>query len=577
MRLLECFSPVFAYGLQLDEQARTGAPLEALAPLQARASGMVVEARTASLAEGKPLPQVEMAAFAAVAWFDEVVMRHDRWKNQGNPLQQRLFRTSEAASEFFDHLAGLPSDADEVREVFGMALLLGFAGQYYYERGDGGELGRIKALHCRPSVTAPAILQSLQRDPITPQPYLAPGSPLLRLPGAWASRRAVQRVATLVVWLVLAAFVGPIFSSAAPAQAWYLAGLAVTVIALLGWAGALAWHAQVVRRAHTRVAVSTEAGYGIGDLWATLRDAGRHLRGALLHPFRRRGEWRRLSRHPWLIFLGDDPAEVRGLLQAAAHAPHARTSPGQGDARPWYWWVFRAVVAIEPGMGLLREPGDPRHDESPWMHALAQLARERRKLPADGMVLCVAVQTLLGVTPSIEACADRLYAMADAATRRLQLQLPLYIVVTGMEGLPGYATFRTTLPSSAFRRALGCRIGAAPGGHHALGRMDVHGEMVIPRMRAAALAALAVQGQPRGRRELFALLQSLPRLQRGLDAFLDRLRAGEARGGRRLAWCGLYVTGGSRAQAPGGDFADDLFARFLPADRVLARRIAPEG
>jgi hypothetical protein len=37
------------------------------------------------------------------------------------------------------------------------------------------------------------------------------------------------------------------------------------------------------------------------------------------------------------------------------------------------------------------------------------------------------------------------------------------------------------------------------------------------------------------------------------------------------------VTGGSRSDAPNGDFVDDLFNRFLPADRVLARRVAPKG
>lgn len=577
MRLLECYAPLFSYGLLIEEQAATAVGPGELATVQARARAIMDEARGKALAAGKPLADVEMAGFAAVAWFDEVVMRQDAWKHLASPLQLDLFGTAGAASEFFDHLARLSPSAEEVHEVFGMALMLGYVGQYYYEQDDSGELGRIKALYCRPSMTATGVLQSLQREPITPQPYLAPGSPPLRLPASWVGRRSMQFVAAAVVLLVLVAFVAPVFSRAVSAETWSLLGLGVVAASALAWAGALAWHRLVVMRGHTRVAAHPEAGYGIGDVWSALLDAARHVRGAVLHPFRRRGEWRKLSRHPWLMFLGDSPAEVRSLLQAAAHAPHARNSAANTEARPWYWWIFRSVVAIEPGGYLLQSTPEPHGPASSWSEAVALLARERRKLPLDGMVLCVSAQSLLESTTQISARASRLQDMASEATRHLQLQLPLYIVVTGLEALPGHAAVRSTLPSAVFRRALGWRIGLAPGSPAIHGRLDVRGEEVGHRLRGAAMAALAVQRHAHGRREVFAFLQSLPMLQRGLEVFLDRLMAGEGSTGRRLLWCGLYLTGGARPSAPSGDFVDDLFGRFLPADRLLARRIAAES
>ncbi|WP_172461872.1 type VI secretion protein IcmF/TssM N-terminal domain-containing protein [Dyella jiangningensis] len=578
MRLLECYAPLFSYGLLIEEQASTPDGPGELATVQARARAIMDEARGKALAAGKPLADVEMAGFAAVAWFDEIVMRQDAWKHLASPLQLELFGTASAASEFFDHLARLPPTAEEVREVFGMALMLGYVGQYYYEQDDSGELGRIKALYCRPSITAPGVLQSLQREPITPQPYLAPGSQPLRLPASWVGRRSMQFVAAAVVLLVLVAFVAPVFSHVISMQTWSLLGLGVVAASALAWAGALAWHRLVVMRAHTRVASHPEASYGIGDVWSVLLDAARHVRGTVLHPFRRRGEWRKLSRHPWLMFLGDSAAEVRSLLQAAAHAPHARSSATNTEARPWYWWIFRSVVAIEPGGYLLQAGGEPHGQASSWSQALALLARERRKLPLDGMVLCVSAQSLLESTTQISARAARLQEMAGEATRHLQLQLPLYVVVTGLEALPGHAAVRSTLPSAVFRRVLGWRIALpSPGPTPLHGRMDVRGEEVGHRLRGAALAALAVQRHAHGRREVFAFLQSLPMLQRGLQVFLDRLMAGEGSAGRRLLWCGLYLTGGARPSAPSGDFVDDLFGRFLSADRLLARRIAAEG
>ncbi|MES2532648.1 MAG: hypothetical protein V4636_16535, partial [Pseudomonadota bacterium] len=50
-------------------------------------------------------------------------------------------------SEFFHHLAGLTARDNAVREVYLDVLEKGFKGQYYYEDGDGGELGKLKRMH----------------------------------------------------------------------------------------------------------------------------------------------------------------------------------------------------------------------------------------------------------------------------------------------------------------------------------------------------------------------------------------------------------------------------------------------
>jgi type VI protein secretion system component VasK len=376
---------------------------------------------------------------------------------------------------------------------------------------------------------------------------------------------------------VFVAFVAPVFSQGISQQAWFTGGIVVAVLGLIGWTGVLAWQSLVMMRAHTRVADSTEAGYGIGSFTAAVRDAARRLRGAILHPFRRRGQWRQLSRHPWLLFVGDSAADVRSLLQAAASAPHARELSRANDTRPWHWWVFRALVAIEPGPRLSHPHATIGDSEAPWSKALSLLATERRKLPLDGLVVCIAAQSLREPDGTVATHADRLHRLADEATRRLQLQLPVYVVVTGLEALPGHAAFRAALPGSVFRRVLGWRHAAVVGDGVLDGRMEVQAEAVAGRLLSTALAVLATERDPHRRREAFAFAQSLYGVQRGLHTFLDRLQTNEAHGERRLHWQGLYITGGSRDAAPSGDFVDDLFGRFLPADRVLARRVAPKG
>ena len=456
-----------------------------------------------------------------------------------------------------------------------MALLLGFVGQYYYEQGDSGELGRIKALHCRPCVTAGAVLQALQRESITPQPYQVSNSAKHPLQVPWAGRRAAPLVTSVLVLLVLVAFVLPVFSRALPAQAWYLVGVAIAIAGALGWAVALAWHRLLLRRAHTRVAEHPEVGYGMGDVWAALADAARHVRGALLHPFRRRGEWRRMARHPWLLFVGDSAGQVRNLLQAAARAPHARALLGDDAAKPWHWWLYRALVAIEPGVQLVRAPEDPRAENAPWARALGLLAQERRKLPLDGIVICIAADRLMEQMTAKDTPVPRLHDMVDEAARKLHLQLPLYVVVTGLESLPGYTSFRTMLPPAALRRAMGWRMAGATSRRVNGRHMDIHTDVTFERLRAVAMAALADTSEAHRRHEIFEFLWSLYGLQDGLEVFLGQLLASGGVVGHRLHACGVYFAAGPQVNAPGGDFVEDLFNRFLPADWQLARRVAP--
>ncbi len=184
-RLLHYFSPVFSFGLELDERIAAGSAANAAEAVQAHARGLIERARAAAQAAGKRPEHVESASFAVVAWFDEILTRNPAYWNSVTPLQVALFNTNNAGNEFFHHLSVLKADEDEVREVYYHALLLGFVGQYYFENGDTGELGKLKELHSRQLPVAPAALHTLREEPITPQPYSVKDPAGPRYPKQW--------------------------------------------------------------------------------------------------------------------------------------------------------------------------------------------------------------------------------------------------------------------------------------------------------------------------------------------------------------------------------------------------------
>lgn len=204
-RLLHHFLPVFTFGLAVDEQVATGQANDAAAAVVARARELIERAKSAAQADGRRPDQVDGAAFAVVAWIDEIMARNPTWLVAGTPpLQVAMFNTNNAGNEFFQHLSALKQDQDEVREVYYHAILCGFVGQYYYETGDTGELGKLKELHGRQLPIAPAPIHTLREEKITPQPYgvADPSGP--KYPRQWD--RTLLRIGALVALLIPVAY-----------------------------------------------------------------------------------------------------------------------------------------------------------------------------------------------------------------------------------------------------------------------------------------------------------------------------------------------------------------------------------
>ncbi|MBT2333141.1 DotU family type IV/VI secretion system protein [Variovorax paradoxus] len=169
VRLLDCFSAFLSFGLALDASIAAGRALPSHDAAQQQARWLLDAARAS--ASGTPSAQIESAAFAMVAWIDEILARHPGAGTGAAPLQVQLFNSNNAHSEFFHHLSALTAQDDELREVYWHALAHGFKGQYYFEGDDRGELGKLKELHGRQLRLRPMAAGSLVQDRITPQPY----------------------------------------------------------------------------------------------------------------------------------------------------------------------------------------------------------------------------------------------------------------------------------------------------------------------------------------------------------------------------------------------------------------------
>jgi len=301
---------------------------------------------------------------------------------------------------------------------------------------------------------------------------------------------------------------------------------------------------------------------------AALRQAIVQARELLLRSPAQRAVRNPLYDQPWLLFIGDESAELPGLLAAARRAspPLLQLEPDAGGDVFWRWHFLRSMIAIETSPAAVREPAS-RHERSLWYQALLALANQRERLPLNGIVVCVSAASLLGDAQALASDAVRLRQRVDEAAEHLRLHLPVYLVVTGLERLGGYDVFRSALPPEALAQALGHRLPADPAG----ARLDdLFGPMKL-RLHALRMGLLRSQPEPARRLAIHGFVEQLRALQPGLRTLAAQMFDNGL--GRTLAparWRGLYLTAAPSVSEDDA-FVADLFQRFLPSDQPLAR------
>ncbi|MBJ2158873.1 type VI secretion system protein [Variovorax sp. IB41] len=338
----------------------------------------------------------------------------------------------------------------------------------------------------------------------------------------------------------------------------------VLLYAMVHDAGRGARRRALLRRIETLDAPADDAAVG------ALRESMAQARQALRPP--------RISRRPaapvpWFLFLGDAAADLPGLLSTAQGE---RPAPPEGDATVqtcWRWWLTGALAAIQIHPVAIGDAALAPRTRGLWLQALLALAERRDRLPLNGVVMCFSASELLQAdAEELRPLAARMRRLLDETGDTLRLQLPVYLVVTGLEHLTGYATLRGALPPEVLAQALGHRVPdpfAAPNAP-AGDRLDALFGPIATQLQSLRMALLREQQGAAARLAIHGFVEALQGLQPALREVAEVLFEGHGKGARAPRWRGLYFTAAA-SDASGGAFVTDLFERFLPADQPLVR------
>ncbi len=270
---------------------------------------------------------------------------------------------------------------------------------------------------------------------------------------------------------------------------------------------------------------------------------------------------------PWLLMLGND-AQGAQLCSCWHLLPT--------DKPAWFgrWWSDPdGAVLVVPESLFLPDEG-LKLKRGSWWRLLGLILRLRARRPLDGVIWTVSASRLWDdeQAASLGIAARRRFL---DLLQRLGLSLPVYVVVTEMEQVPGFQELIEALPKESHERVLGWTSPYAP---EALWQSE-WSDQALDQVTRALAEAITEVGALSGRlsEDLYSLPERFEALRRNLQTLLDPVFQGNAQN-EAARFRGVYFTASEAPTSAPVFSASDIpllqsaFARQLWQRRIIAEQ-----
>lgn len=383
----------------------------------------------------------------------------------------------------------------------------------------------------------------------------------------------------------------------------------VTVAPLVALAVVFAWRRWKARRAAAEIEKALQAqaevhGQGarpdqqaeVEAMKAEFEKAVQALKSSKLA----RGGRDALAVLPWYMIIGPPGAGKSTALRASGlKFPYLSKRGGVrgiGGTRNCEWWLTNDAVLLDTAGRYATEDED--HDE--WMSFLDTVARARPRKPLNGLL--VAVPLVDVAAESEEGAAElgqRMRERVDEVMSRLQVVLPVYVLLTKCDLLPGFVETFGDLRKADRGQVWGFTLPLGETGERREAVLERFDEL-LGALEERTQRRLGEERQVAARERIFEFPQQVEAARLPLAAFVDALFTQNVYQDTPILR-GVYFTSGtqegrvvdrvmaSMAQAFGirpviaeaepvleakSYFLHDLFAKVLFPDQTVAFRNA---
>lgn len=280
---------------------------------------------------------------------------------------------------------------------------------------------------------------------------------------------------------------------------------------------------------------------------------------------------------PWVLLLGSAGSGKSALASSIGlHRPFDLDTDPDLAEHGCAWHVFERGIVLDPAGSILW--GDEEHGKAGdggWRRLLQLLLRHRAERGLDGVVVTLPCSDLIGPD---RLDANGLAHRAKLLRRRLRevqqqlgLRLPVYLVVTKCDVVPGFASFWEPLAAQRANEVFGWSNGQTLETVYDPNRVNEAFDEIGRELHRALMATAVATGGISDMAFLFPA--EFQKLAAPLARFADRLFRADAYQDPHF-FRGLYFTGDGAAlgaggrglpvPVPGGDDGDDLPAGMMP-------------
>ncbi len=235
-----------------------------------------------------------------------------------------------------------------------------------------------------------------------------------------------------------------------------------------------------------------------------------------------------LIRHSGLQVPGDKPGEIKGI----------------GSSRHCDWWFTNQAVLLE-AHNRFADIGRAQSSEGDWEAFLTQLRRVRPRVPLNGVVVAVPAGDLIRPDAAgLEEQARLLRKRLDELTSLLQVVCPVYVTITQIDRVHGFAEFFGDLEGPARHQIWGATLGAALMEHEAADKVvDQEFDLLYRTLNKRRLPRLVRERDPLVKGGVYLFPLEFHALREPLLRFVKILCAPDAYG-FRPPLRGFYFTSG---------------------------------
>jgi type VI secretion system protein ImpL len=277
---------------------------------------------------------------------------------------------------------------------------------------------------------------------------------------------------------------------------------------------------------------------------------------------------------PWYVVFGKPSSgKSTSLKNAKLLSPAMELSEHQdGSTLNLEWWLYDQAIILDTA-GRYAVPDNDKRDRQEWSFLMQMLSRHKQKEPLNGLVLVVTADRLINDSDEeLRAEGQQIRAGINELMERLEIQMPVYLMVTKCDLVDQFVNWCQYLPDESLDQVMGYLCVEPVSDIDKT--LDMAFDKVLDRLKELRLLMMERGEYPDD--SLIELPINMEKMRSGLHSFAqtalkDNLYQETPR------FRGLYFSSSQHADPSSNDstlrnrglFLHELFTRVMPPDRSM--------